>query len=187
MADEQRSTADPLAVAQARGIDAALQVLLGMPLCFIGRAATLLWVHFGRVRIAPTRRDPTREAGEYAIHTEAPWRILGPNGIVTGRHDLRYTAGEPELDFEGDKTRAIGSNRCDERLEELRQLAKSSPLVVQDVSVDAVGTLRMQLSDAYSFEIIPVDSTTDEQWRFFRPGATETPHLVVTTSGMGDG
>ncbi len=185
MTDDQPSAPNPLAVARAHGVDAALQVLVGKPLRSAGRAATLLWLSFGDVRIAPTRRDPSREVGEYAIHTESPWRILGPGGILTGHGDLWYTAGKPEWDFEGDKTDAIGSSRFDERIRELRRLAESGSLVVDAVSVDSIGTLELRLSGAYSFEIIPVDSTADEQWRFFRPAADE-PHLVVTVTGIQD-
>jgi hypothetical protein len=51
---------------------------------------------FGRIR-----KVGNRTVGEYALHVQCPWRIEGPQGIVTGRLDLWETAEDsPDIDWD---------------------------------------------------------------------------------------
>ena len=52
--------------------------------------------HFGQIK---TVKDGT--IGEYALHVQCPWRIEGPQGIVTGRSDL-WEPTEADADFDWD-------------------------------------------------------------------------------------
>src|SRR6266516_3307006 len=65
-------------------------VLIGLRLSIIRRAADMLVLHFG-----PIRRHPsgTGTVADYALHVQCPWRLDGPNGTVTGRDDLWEYAG----------------------------------------------------------------------------------------------
>jgi hypothetical protein len=65
-------------------------VLVGLRLSIIRRAADMLGLHFGAIRIHPSG---TGTVADYALHVQCPWRLDGPNGTVTGRDDLWEYAG----------------------------------------------------------------------------------------------
>ncbi len=175
---------EPYTLAIAHGVEAALQVLVGKPMARAGRAASLAWFQFGEIRTHVTKRSPKAKAGEYALHAECLWRLLGPDGVITAMSDVHYTAGpEPEYDYDGDKTNAIGSSRFDERIRRIRPLEKARALVVERVTVDAGFGLSVELARGYRIEVAPADTTDEEQWRFFRPWSDDH-HLVVSACGM---
>ncbi len=52
-------------------------------------------LHFGRIR-----KIEKGTVSEYALHIQCPWRIEGPEGIVTGRSDLWEPAEDsPDIDW----------------------------------------------------------------------------------------
>jgi hypothetical protein len=62
---------------------AALSQIVGLPLTAVRRAADMRTFQFGSLR--PIGRG---SVGDFALHVQCPWRIEGPEGIVTGRLDL---------------------------------------------------------------------------------------------------
>jgi len=66
---------------------AALSRIIGLPLAAVRRAADMRTFQFGTLR--PVGRG---SVGDFALHIQCPWRIEGPEGIVTGRSDLREPA-----------------------------------------------------------------------------------------------
>jgi hypothetical protein len=60
----------------------AFDVLIGLRLGIVRRAADMVVVHFGDIRPHPSG-DGT--IGDYALHVQCPWRFDGPLGTVTGR------------------------------------------------------------------------------------------------------
>jgi|GEM_PF-1209275 len=172
----------PAYVAQHQGREAAARLLIGLPLRSIGRAASLLWMHFGEVRTVTTLTGGDKEVGELALHTEAAWRLLGPAELVTGKSDAFYDRDEPP-DLDEELWRKAGVTRCDRRLEEFRALLAGGAMVVEAVTVDRGGALYLELSGAHRFEIVPTTSADEEEWRLFRPYTAE-PHLVATSRGI---
>src|SRR6266849_1572963 len=61
---------------------AALSQIIGLPLTATRRAADMRTFQFGTLR--PVDRG---SVGDFALHVQCPWRIEGPDGIVTGRMD----------------------------------------------------------------------------------------------------
>src|SRR5688572_2366118 len=57
--------------------------LIGLRLSAARRAADMRVFHFGDMR-----EENGGTLGQYALHVQCPWRIDGPQGIITGRHDL---------------------------------------------------------------------------------------------------
>lgn len=64
---------------------AALSQIIGLPLTEAGRAADMRTFEFGTLRPG----DRGGSVGDFALHVQCPWRIERPDGIVTGRLDLR--------------------------------------------------------------------------------------------------
>ena len=58
--------------------------MVGLRLCLTRRSADLRQFHFG-----PVSRDGAKRWGTWALHLGCPWRLDGPDGLVTGSGDLR--------------------------------------------------------------------------------------------------
>ena len=82
-------------------MDQALEVLVGLPLRSMGRAADLEWFGFGHPREVPKRNGGTKIVEDWALHVQCAWRLTDPQGIVTGLRDLYVPAGDPNASTEG--------------------------------------------------------------------------------------
>ncbi len=71
----------------------AFDVLVGLRLSIIRRAADMLVLHFGTIRPRPSGEGTV---ADYALHVQCPWRLDSPKGTVTGRDDLWEYAGPGE-------------------------------------------------------------------------------------------
>ena len=133
-----------------------LACIVGLPLWDCGRAADLLWLHFGNRRVATTRGGTIREVGDYALHIQCAWRIICRRRVVSAS-DL-----EP-------------SERIDAEL--LAFVREHCPAIVERVEGDDHGGLLISLAGGCLLEVSPYDDS-DEQWRLLQPG-TSAPHLVL--------
>jgi len=124
--------------------------------------------------------------GDYALHIQCPWRIQGPEGIVTGRSDLWAAAkAGDDMDWDTwhyDKNENLQDRRIGEWLGGRDPLTGSfvnetGSLVVEAVRADVYGGAVIQLSGGYELVLFPGGST-GEDWRLFRPGSDE-PHFVI--------
>lgn len=164
-------------------IEETLQCLLGLPLWGASRAADLESFQFGDRRTVSSRRGGTKEVGEYALHVQCAWRIVGKYGIVVASRDRYYPAGNADEfppDFEWD---CPGANRCDERVAVLFKETANSPLAVEAIQADNAGSIYLTLSGGYKLEVFPDDSLPGEYWRLFQP-SKETEHFVITGLGI---
>jgi hypothetical protein len=164
-----------------------LDRLIGLPLWSAGRAGDLEWFHFGsQHNIIDESGTTGRPVGDYALHVQCAWRIIGPVGILVGSDDLYFPAtGETSNDsaeFDWDRK---GKNRRDEMILALIESREGESLIVTDVGVDHVGNIRLTLSHLYVFEVFPYSSLPREQWRLFQPH-NDTRHLVLTGRGFLD-
>ncbi|MGC1349900.1 MAG: hypothetical protein WA858_08970 [Xanthobacteraceae bacterium] len=55
----------------------AFAPLIGLRLSIVRRAAEMLVLHFGDIRVLPARQG---SIGAYALHIQCPWRFDGPDG-----------------------------------------------------------------------------------------------------------
>ncbi len=156
-----------------------------MPLWASHRAADIQCFQLGARIETTTRRGESVFVGDYALHVQCTWRIVGPQGIVVGRRDLYYRAGDDPFEnleaFDWDRE----PNRRCERLAALLQARDASLLVVEGCAADDLGGFRLTLSEGFVLEVFPDDSMDGEHWRLFKP-ATEEPHFVVTGAGLDD-
>ena len=149
--------------------------LIGERWHFVGRAADLVWLHFGTPRPVVDLRGDTREVGEYALHLQCPWRVLDGDQLVTGSSDIYRPRPGWTGDFDWD---VQGANRFDVRAAKLTALLADEPVVVTSVEVTAWGDLAVSLSDGFRIETVRTGSVREEDWRFFRPGRDDD-HVVV--------
>ncbi len=137
---------------------------------------------FGSLRwvpsVLPTRPAPALR-GDYTLHVQTSWRLVGPDGIITGSTDRCFPVdgSDPPRDWDWDR----GPNRCDAQM---KAWFGASPHTVENVDADRYGGALITLSHGFEIQILPEDSLTLERWRLFRPGAKE--HFVVTGAGLDD-
>jgi hypothetical protein len=149
---------------------AALSQIIGLPLTAARRAADMRTFEFGTLR--PVERG---SVGDYALHVQCPWRIEGPDGIVTGRLDL-WEPVEDNAPFEDNWDYQKSPNLQDARLESWLARNKLS-LVVKSVDADEFGGAVISLDKGFVLRLFPA-GTRGEDWRLFRP-KTGCPHFVI--------
>ena len=159
--------------------------LIGLPLWAAGRAGNLEWFQFGAQHtVIDEFRGTEKVVGEYALHVQCAWRIIGSSGIEVASHDRYYPAsGEANIDladFEWDRP---GKNKCDEKISALFALRESEPFIVTNVEIDSVGSIRLMLGETYALEVFPDSSLSREQWRLFQP-YQNADEIVLTGQGF---
>jgi len=163
-------------------IEDGLKPLLGRRLWGSRRAADMEMFHFGE-RVPTTDSGGKRvEVGEYALHVQCAWRIVGPGGIFVGSGDAYEPpdglteASRPEFDWEK-------GNRRDERMQHFLAIEHPEGLLVESISADDVGGFGLDLNGKFQLEVFPHDSLPDEYWRLLRPGVDKA-HFVVKGSAV---
>jgi hypothetical protein len=152
----------------------ALAPVVGLPLWCIGRAANLLWLHFGELRTVPAHGGGTKSVGQWAIHVQCPWRICRHGRIVVAQQDFYYS---PEGDALDDWD-FPGKNRFDSVAATLCAEFKSSLPLVASVAPDDIGGFSLHAANDYRLDVFPANSDVAcEHWRIFQPGDTRT-HFV---------
>lgn len=160
---------NPLTTGQK--VTEALAQVVGLPLTAFRRAADMRTIQFGQLRTVERG-----SVGDFALHIQCPWRIEGPQGIITGRADLWHPA-EEHAPFDDAWDYEKSPNLQDARME--AWLAQVGPtLVVAAVDADEYGGATIALSGEYLLRLFPA-GTRGEDWRLFRPG-TSHPHFVVS-------
>jgi hypothetical protein len=163
-------------------IEDGLKPLLGKRLWCSRRAADMEMFHFGARVPTTDGRGKSVEVGEYALHVQCAWRIVGPGGIVVGSRDVYEQpdglteAPSPEFDWEK-------GNRRDERMQHFLAIERPEGVPVESISGDDVGGFRLGLSNKFRLEVFPHGSSPEEHWRLLRPGI-DTPHFVVKGSAV---
>jgi hypothetical protein len=157
----------------------AFDVLIGLRLSIIRRAASMLVLHFGDIR-PHSSGDGT--VGAYALHVQGPWRLDGPAEIITGREDLWDYAGpgDPPEDWSYDDGHGLQDQKFDSLLGPREQVTLSwvneaDRLIVTAAQQTSRGDVRLDLAGGYAILLFP-DGSRREAWRLFAPGAS--CHLV---------
>src|SRR5436309_4549873 len=133
---------------------AALSQLVGLPLTAARRAADMRTFQFGTLR--PAKRG---SVGDFALHVQCPWRIEGPDGILTGRSDLWQPVAEnaPFVeDWDYDKSPNLQDSRMKQWLEQ-----HDLSLVVTDVDADAFGGAAISLSHGFVLRLFPAGTRSE--------------------------
>lgn len=155
-------------------IQEVLTPLVGLPLRYFGRAANLLWIHFGKIREVPAYGGGTKNVGEWALHVQCPWRLCQPGRVVIAYHDFYHT---PECKLL-DNWDEFGKSQFDFVATKLAEEFENNPPVVTSGQADDVGGFSIEMSGQYRLEVFVDESNaTAEQWRLFQP-AIDSRHFV---------
>lgn len=157
-----------------------LQALRGLPLWSIRRAADMATCQFGARR--PTTDFYGRPAfvGDYAIHIQCAWRIMKSGRMLVASRDLYLSARIDTADPATEEEFSEMRTRRDVLISQL--FMGEAEYSVRTVELRECFGLRLEMTDALVFEIMPDISGDREQWRLLCPGRNE-PHLVVSGSG----
>jgi hypothetical protein len=160
--------------------------VIGLQLTIARRAGSLRNFQFG-----PIRRIDGGTVGSFALHLQCPWRLEGPQGIVTGSSDLDEPADETAQvdwdtwDYDTD------ANLQDAKLAEVLQgydpstrsiVNHTSIFFVESGQADVSGGMVLSLTGGYRLVIFPAGSR-GEHWRLFQPDSAQ-PHLVYENESV---
>ena len=155
-------------------IQEALEPVVGLPLRCIGRAANMLWLHFGEMREVKVRSGGRKSVGDWAIHVQCPWRISRLGRIVIAYHDFYKSPDGDALD----DLDTSGRSRFDSMAARLCTEFETTSPVVGSVAPDDVGGFSVRFSRNYRLDVFPAASDdSSEHWRVFQTGAT-SKHFV---------
>jgi hypothetical protein len=158
----------------------ALQPLVGLKLSIARRAAGMLVFHFGAIR--PHRRG-RGTVGAYALHVQCPWRLVGPDGIITGSADRdEPPANGAEIDRNDARAGTLQHVQLAAFLggydpETGSHINATEGLVVVAVTADRFGSVDISLTDEVRLQLFP-DGSLGEDWRFF-DASGENAHFVA--------
>jgi hypothetical protein len=164
----------------------AFDVLIGLRLSIVRRAADMLVLHFGDVR---AHQSGSGTVGAYALHVQGPWRLDGPREIITGRGDLWDYAGPGERPVSW--SHEDGLSLQDQRLNDLigprdettlSWVNETDRLVVTSARQTSRGDVRLELTGGLAILLFP-DGSRREAWRLFSPAARD--HLVFPDDNKG--
>lgn len=148
-----------------------LTQIVGLLLAATRRAADMRTLQFGTLR--PVKRG---SVGDFALHIQCPWRVEGPDGIVTGRMDLCEPVEQgPDFDFDSwdyEKSPNLQDSQFDQLL-----ARHGTGLVVESVDADDYGGAAIRFANSFVLRLFPA-GTRGEDWRLFRPQAGE-PHFII--------
>ena len=164
-------------------IENALAQLIGLPLWGAGRVVEMEWFQLGEHRNLTNYDGSYKTAGAWALHIFCAWRIRDPKRIIVASSNCYIGAERVENSDETFDWDVRGANQRDQRTIQFMQ-DKQDSLIVTGIVADDVGGFCLKLAPNFSLEAFPNSPAVDfECWRLFQP-ATQSPHFVVTTSGI---
>jgi hypothetical protein len=148
--------------------------------------ANLQLFQFGAQNPTTTYRGEPALVGDFGLHIQCPWRIVGLAGIVVGASDLYYPAGDdPYNEPQGWHWDRSGASRRDQKIHALFAGRRDDPFtVLEATATDAFGGITIVLREGYRLELFPADSLPDEHWRLLTNITPHRPHFVVTGAGI---
>lgn len=145
--------------------------LIGKRIVKIGRAADMLWMHFGVLKSYIDYKGREIEKGQFAIHVQCPWRILYESDVILGKADMELYG-----EIEAASAHAVtGLSQFDELKDNVLEEYLSAP--VELISISQTGTLVIQLTNGCTFETFPDSVCHQEFWRFIN--SEDGRHTVV--------
>jgi len=164
--------------------EVAFAPLVGLPMCGMHRASSVLTVQFGEPRVIDGVNGD-HPVGAFALHVSCPWRLSEAQVIRVASGDL-FTPVDPEADLETFEWDVTGANWWDVKVAEF--LAEhSTSLVVTTFVCDDLSGVRLVLSEGVELEVFPNSSRAPhvdtEYWRVLRPGESDA-HIVAGTFGI---
>jgi hypothetical protein len=163
-------------------IENMLDKLIGYPINEIGRAADLLWIHFGKMELMPVRvlkkkQVVSKKVGDWAIHIQCPWRLIHRGTIILSWRDMHYNP-DGKTSYDWNKG---GENRFDFLVQKINDEIGLEKMKVTSIIVGEVGSFSLLIGNEYTVDVFPDEINTDEYseyWRLFQP-KLEKDHFIV--------
>src|SRR6185295_6031461 len=133
----------------------ALSQIIRLPLTAARRAADMRIFQFGKLRAVEGG-----SVGDFALHVQCPWRIEGPDGIVTGRMDLWEPVQEDipsELNWNYEESPNLQDTRLKQWLVE-----HEGTLVVKSVDADEFGGASISLGQGFVLRMFPAGTRGED-------------------------
>jgi hypothetical protein len=108
------------------------------------------------------RRGEVVEIGEYNLHVDCTWRVIGPRGIVVGVEDFGYP---PDSSLWEKWNLKKDPSRGDTLLQAWLKKHEKNLLVITSIEADAIGGFRLFLAHGFTLDVLPTRSK-GEHWRF---------------------
>jgi hypothetical protein len=181
-----------------------ISILLGQPLCELGRSGSMITVSFGEfVETRSVCRDENGELirdengkltlrntmiGRYGCNIRCSMRVTCGRYIIFASSDMllpNTTIGNnPDFSWDAFDWTIAGNNYYDE------MVAKhfgNEPFefIVKKINVSKFGDVSIAFENNFVLDIFADSSNDDEVWRFFdRIDDDDVPHLVITGKGI---
>lgn len=155
----------------------ALNSLVRLRLRCIGRAANLLWVHFGEWHEIPNRNGGTRMVGDWALHIQCPWRFNRGSRILVASRDFN----DDGVQAKSYDWNAGGLSKFDRLAATFNTDLEVVDYHVLSVTCDALNGFRLAFPHSLAFDVFPHAAASPpkhEFWRLFQP-SNQSRHFVV--------
>jgi len=159
-----------------------IKELVGMPLSIVRHAASMLNLQFGEVE-----REGDKSWGQYALHIQAPWRVINGTNLLIGSEDHWNPAKEiddrdqwyenphPSLEDQFWEKFIGGIDSLTNSFE-----GKTPKVKVKSICEERIGDLTIKFDNGYQLQTFG-NGIDNEFWRLLQPGL-ETEHYVVGTA-----
>jgi hypothetical protein len=153
-------------------VEQAVAPLAGLTLGGPDRESNMLVLHFAARGPAPAGAEPARAAGAYTLRVYCAWRLVRGDQVLAGSGDL-FTPADPDEELDTFDYEAPGATWWDARWRAYVDGLAAPPTVVS-VAADALGGLRVALSDGAALEVFPnsapAEHVESEFWRLEAAG-----------------
>jgi hypothetical protein len=147
-----------------------IRIVIGETLTEIGRALDMAIFSFGQ-------NIPWRDAfgsndvrSRFALHVQCPFNVLFRDKALLRSEDIRRPlAGEKKEEFLRGGWHLNGEDPTvfDAKVRSLAPVLAAERPVVENVSLDPTGDLKLSLSGNLMINVMPPGSADKEAWRFF--------------------
>jgi hypothetical protein len=114
---------------------------------------------------------------------QCPWRLVGPEGLITGSSDRHVSPQEGvEIDYDDPRAGTLQEVRLAALLggydeETKSHLNTNGSLIVMSVAADQYSSADIAFSEGIRLQLFP-DGSIEEDWRFFKTNR-EGVHFVI--------
>lgn len=147
-----------------------LNVIEGLPLCFVRRAYEggddCFVFSFGKPTVGTDSLGRAFEVGQFGLHIQCPFNLTYKDEIALSSTDVYES--DLELERKGSLDCELpGLNLFHERSE---TLFEEEAFIVRSISVDALGGLVIVFENEYILKVLPHNSKDFENWIFIETG-----------------
>lgn len=159
-----------------------INIVKGEKIRYIGRAASLCWIGFGKDVQVDLKNEKKRTLAEFALHIQCSFRVCKNRKIKFTNLDM-YEPSEELENYDNFNWDVPGNNLFDINAQKLTKIFEENFVTVEHVILTPQNDLTIKLSGGWEIEIFNNGCYEGEIWRFFKPGS-EDAHIVVYSNAI---